>query len=379
MKLQHILVCCDTATQYGRGVIGGLTQFARTRPRWLVQVIPPYTDSVAWQLDSLAPAGIICRGQDESPWFALAQRRQIPTVMVSHNRPFNNVVMPDYRAAGRMGVRHLLERGYRHLAFRGAAILYSQLMEEGCLEAASAARVDCAVFNLTAKPLSNAQIIEQQLAWLQRLPRPLGILCAGDDIAVKVLHSIRVAGYEFGRDVALLGIQNDTLLCESCTPLLSSIAIPQERIGYEAAEQLDQLIRGGASLPAPRLLPPTRVVVRGSSDLAATDDLDLARAADYIRRHLRQRIGVEDVARHVNLSRRTLERRFARHLHHSVDHEIRRQRIEQAKQLLVDTDLSQKRISAMCGFTRPEYLSHTFRKLEGLSPVAYRKRHTLPL
>jgi len=382
MKKQ-IIVISDLMTIYGRSVLAGMGQFARTRTDWSLFPIRARTEADAqWQVAELDPVGVITRGRENEAWMMRLRERGVPIVQVAYSgrEPWPTAVLPDHYLIGRMGAEHLLQRGYRSLAIRGTETDSAQRMVAGFVEVAQEAGVPVNVLNLLPHPrATEAQIISIQRKWIRRLPRPLGLMAVADESAVKLIHSVLLEEMTFGRDVAVLGFSNDIAICESVTPMLSSISIAHERIGYLAAQMLNDLMQGKPAPKQPIRIPPTRVVVRESTDLAATDDLELICAVNFIRDHMRQQIGVQDVADHVGLSRRTLERRFSRHLRHTVDREIRRQRIEQAKRLLIETDLSVKRITAMCGFSRPEHLSRSFRMLEETTPLVYRREHTVPL
>ena len=111
-------------------------------------------------------------------------------------------------------------------------------------------------------------------------------------------------------DVAVVGVDNDDLLCELARPSLSSVVVPAERVGYEAAALLDRLLSGARRPRHPILIPPADVVTRQSSDVVAIDDADVAAAMRFLRDHAHMPLRVADVLKHVPVSRRALERRF---------------------------------------------------------------------
>ncbi len=172
--------------------------------------------------------------------------------------------------------------------------------------------------------------------------------------------------------VAILGGDDDELLCEACSPSLSGLAVASERIGHAAAELLDRLMRGLRPPKTPNLFPPAGVITRQSTDTLAIDDADLARAIRYLREHAPEPITVDSVLREVPISRRKLERNFRQVLDRSPAEELRRLRLERAKELLARTDMPIPRVAAASGFGSPEYLAGVLKKDTGLTPLKYR-------
>jgi len=181
-------------------------------------------------------------------------------------------------------------------------------------------------------------------------------------------------------DVAVVGVDNDDLLCELARPSLSSVIVPAERVGYEAAALLDRLLAGNKPPRDPLLIPPPGVVSRKSSDVLAIDDPVVAQAVRFLRDSAHLPLRVSDVLRAVPVSRRALERRFQAVLGRGLAKEIRRLHVNQAKQLLANSELPMQTIAERCGFSSQYHFSRTFRKAVGTTPTAYRAeiRHLAP-
>jgi LacI family transcriptional regulator len=173
--------------------------------------------------------------------------------------------------------------------------------------------------------------------------------------------------------MAVLGVDNDELFNALVTPSLSSIELPTEQIGFEAAAQLDRLMNGEKLAPL-TLLPPVRVVPRASTDVLSIEDDDIVLAVRFIREHAAEPLQVDDVLDHVPLSRRSLERRFRQLVRHSITDEIRRAHISRAKELLANTDLAMSQVAAGSGFTTATRLGIVFHKEVGESPSEFRRR-----
>lgn len=153
--------------------------------------------------------------------------------------------------------------------------------------------------------------VQQHLAdWLKSLPRPIGIMACSDLRASQILQATRRSRLRVPEDIAIIGVDNDEMLCELSTPTMSSIALNLERIGYEGDALLDELMRGRPHPKRPIRISPLGVVARQSTDVMATEDEFVADAVRFIRSKFHEGIDVSDVLSHAGVSRRTLEVRF---------------------------------------------------------------------
>jgi len=203
----------------------------------------------------------------------------------------------------------------------------------------------------------------------------LGLFASHDSQGVQLSEYCRHLGLRVPDEVAIVGADDDDLLCDLARPSLSSIALPGERIGHEAARMLEQLMAHERLAARQVVLPPVRLVVRASSDMQALPDADVAAAVRYIRDHAHQPIDVRDLLAAVPVSRRSLERRFRRHLDRGIWEEIRRSHLERAKTLLADTDLPMSVVAQRSGFSDSRQLSIAFRQATGGTPTEFRRRH----
>ena len=191
--------------------------------------------------------------------------------------------------------------------------------------------------------------------------------------AQKLLEVCRELDIAVPEEIAVLGVDNDQLLCELSDPPLSSIICNTQRTGFEAATLLDRMMNGEQIASAPVLVAPLGIQTRQSTDILAIDDPDIATALRFIREHALEGINVADVVRHVPLSRRVLESRFKKILGRSPHEELTRLKLERIKQLLTETDLSLSEIARRTGFEHDEYMCVFFRKLEGMPPGQFRQ------
>jgi LacI family transcriptional regulator, galactose operon repressor len=175
-------------------------------------------------------------------------------------------------------------------------------------------------------------------------------------------------------EVAILAGDTDEILCEVCSPPLSSIEVGAHRIGHEAAAILHQMMEGALPPDAPLKIPPQWVLSRRSTDILAIEDAMVARAVRYIQNHAHQGIRVDDVLREVPISRRALELNFKRFVGRLPAEEIRRLRLAKAKELLAQSDMSIEDVAVACGYAGASPFGLAFRKSFGKTPLAFRRQ-----
>jgi LacI family transcriptional regulator len=212
------------------------------------------------------------------------------------------------------------------------------------------------------------------LRWLRDLRKPVGIAATNDHTGRCILGLCRDLELAVPEDVAVLGVDNDDLLCETSDPTMSSVVADHFRIGYEAAQIAARLARGLSVAKKVVLIEPRRVATRASTDSVAVDDPDVSAAMQFIRVHACDGIEVSDVVAKVPVSRTVLQRRFRAVLGRSIHDVIVAARIKRAKELLAETDLPLSDVAERSGITPQPYLNVVFKANVGETPLSYRKR-----
>ena len=229
--------------------------------------------------------------------------------------------------------------------------------------------------SLRADRFDEGDSLEAVAEWVATLPKPIGILGINDVVARQVADACRMADRTVPDDVAIVGVDNEELMCMLSDPPLSSVDPGSKRLGFEAAAMLDRILAGEPPPAEPLVLPPVGVVVRHSSDVLAIDDPDVADAIRFIQNHCAQPISVADVLRAVPVPRRTLDRRFHQRTGRTIHDEIQHARVRRACELLVRTTLPIPQVAQQCGFSGREYFSTAFARITGQPPAAYRKQY----
>ena len=368
--LRRVVVALDTSIHYGRGVIGGVNAYAMEAGNWSLSLRtrrPPRVEDA----EHFAEAdGVVL--QFEAGMEAALRRLPVPLVNVAaHKMPRRlPTVCTDHRRIGEQAAEHLLERGFVNLAAMAAAEHHgSQRRCEGFVACVEAAGYACALVNAEARRRWLG-------AWLGEQARPLGVFVYTDALARELAEVAWELGWPIPDELAIVGVDNDPLACDLGHVTLSCVATPLHRIGYEAAKQLDAWMDAGlnaARLPAlRRMIEPTGVLVRRSSDMWITGDPLIAAVLAYIREHVDRPFVIDDIAAAVGAERRKMERRFKKQLGQTIGAAITRSRMERAQHLLAGSNDSIGGIARACGFSSVSYFGKVFRRFTGRSPVAYR-------
>jgi LacI family transcriptional regulator len=276
-----------------------------------------------------------------------------------------------------MAASHLIERGFRNLAYCGDPSFKWSVLRQTRFEQVALAQ-GCRVASHASIPQNDPAYSWDReekalMKWLKSLPRPIGVMACYDIKAQQLLDACRELSIAVPEEVAVLGVDNDRLLCELASPPLSSVMCNTHRTGYEAASLLERLMSGEKIGAVSTLVKPIGIQIRQSTDTLAIDDPDVASALRFIREHAVLGINVNDVLREVPVSRRVLESRFVRAIGRTPHEEIVRLRIDRVKNLLSETDLSLAEIATRAGFRHDEYMSVAFKKATGMPPSRYRK------
>ncbi len=371
----HVLLIVETAMSFGRGVLEGISRYLIENPPWSVQldlrelqVAPP-----VW-LDRWDGDGIITRST--TPEMAdVIHKRGIPTVNLTDiygDRKLPSI-WNDHDAIGRIAASHLMERGLTHFAYCGfndhhwsdlrCAGFTDEVGQRGYSVSFHAS--DWALARRTGWEHQQARIAK----WLKSVPKPIGIMACNDFRGQHVLEACREAKLSVPEQVAVIGVDNDQVICDFCQPPLTSVIPAAERIGYEAASMLDQLMRGDPLAHPHVTIAPLGIASRQSTDVLAIDDVDVVTALKIIRDRACLGLSVDELLRQVPIARSSLERRFRKFVGRSPQAEIRDVQLKRARQLLHDTDLSLAQIASLTGFKHAEYFSVVFKREIGQTPA----------
>lgn len=369
-KRRSVALLIETSNAYARGLLAGVMAYVRQHQPWSIYLpelgrgdVPP-----KWRGD-----GIIARVETKAIARAVL-RTGLPVVDLSAGRHIRTApwLETDDASIARLAVDHLLERGFRHLAFCGETRFnWSRWRAEHFRALAKERRVSVDVYESSGTD-PWAKEHAALLAWVKRLPKPAGIMACYDIKAQQLLDVCREHGVAVPEELAVIGVDNDPLLCSLTTPPLTSVIPNTQRTGYEAAALLDRMMGGEKIAAKGHFIPPIGVETRQSTDVLALADREIAAAVRFIREHACDGATIGDLLRVVPLSRRVMESRYRKATGRTPHQDLVRFRIERVKQLLAETDHSLERIATLAGFDHPEYMSVAFKRETRTTPGKFR-------
>lgn len=382
-KIPKVFLLIESSRESGRAMLRGIANYAYHHGPWSFYWEPGGLEKGRQRPEFPEADGVIARDVDQAPRERDLIRR-LPGVIIGHRHKEMpgkaNVVTDSVTVAG-MAAEHLMGCGFRHFGFCG----YRNTSWSVGRRDEFVAKIHQAGYEVRLHEVHEVRpdrmvqhekrVRESIVRWLRLVPRPIGLMACNDDLGKEVVEACRQAGLHVPDDAAIIGVDNDEVVCGLSNPPLSSVAINFERAGYEAADVLDQLMRGARRVEPRIMVRASHVVPRQSTDILALEDASLAKALRCIRDHARSSVTVAAVARAAGLSRRVLEKRFRVFLKHSALEEIRRVRTDQIARMLVETELPVGQIAEMLGFEDVQHVARYFRAGKGLSPLAYRKTH----
>jgi LacI family transcriptional regulator len=388
-KRLRIVLLIETSRGYGRMMLDGVADYARAYGPWtFYQGERSLDDPVPPRLRRWKPDGVIARLLDRKQ-AAQIRRLGVPIVDVLGESSYAGVpqVVPDQRSVVRAALNHLLERGYRQLAYAGfEGVWFSN--ERRDLFVKYAAQQGCRAEVFQDRGLRHAvglaRVEEETFrrgqglaAWLRGLPKPIGMMACNDTRAYQVLSVCGECGIAVPGEIAVIGVNDDPVLCKLSDPPLSSVDANAHRIGYEAAALVARMIGGKQPSRAVVHVEAATVVARESTDAVASADADLAAAMEHIRQHACEGLTSDELAAKLAISRRTLYRLFDRHLGRSPREEITRVKLERVKDLLTTTRLPADEIARLAGFEFTETMHRLFRQRFDQPPGAYRAKRRI--
>lgn len=358
-----------------RRLTPSLMPFVQEQQDFRILSIHRPIDELRRLLDALRPSGLITEWQPEVTE-ALVELR-LPTVIAGTDLVYPNVVSIDVDdwEVGAEAAMAFSQAGFKSFACLGNGLPYSEQRIEGFRQA-----VDQAIPTYTETALRDTRYSEHFASpspglvdWIKALPKPVGIFAVHDPLGRFLCEISQQLGYVVPETVAVIGANNDPMVCGLTHPMLSSVSIPWDRIGGRVGREMQALLAGGPGKPVPIHLPPSGVVMRHSANHLAVENRILRRAMSYLSEHFQETISIGQMCDDLRLARRSLERQFKAFYKCTPKQMLSQLRVNRAKQLLSETNHSVALISELCGFNDPERMAVVFKRVAGVSPTSFRK------
>ena len=382
-KIFRIAVQIETNRAHGRALLEGIADYALTRSDWRLEAVEP--SALVDPANLRRYDGFIVRVMDDRTADALAKSRKpvIDTYGRVDTSPIPFIRLDD-DAIAKLADGCFAEHRYTRCAFCGfKGLRFSESRGKAFAAALRTRGVSCEIYDGGASSLRETAVRNERMDatrdndalrwWIRGLRKPVAVFCCNDLRAFQLLKVCADARISVPSDVAVLGVDNDKVLCTFSNPPLSSIDTNPFALGQTAASILDELLTTPKNLPPPMTLhPPHRVVERVSTEFYPMKTPWLSDALVYIRQHLGEGSSAEDVIARLGYSHTTVGKAFRSELGLSVQQEIIRQRRERACRLLKETTMTAAKIASICGYPSAQYFAHRFSARFGVTPDAWR-------
>lgn len=379
--MHKIILLIDFAEDFSRSLLKGISKYAREHGPWVFCQMPLFhretlgVDGILnWARDWEAD-GIIGQLYNDSSVERIVQAG-IPVIAQDFKERFTEIpnITGAHRQTGAMAADYFLRKGFRHFAFYGfKRHVWSRERAEGF--DGRVARSGYTVQYFEREEYSSHDLWHYKPSllsqWLLSLPKPIAVLACDDRMGQHITETCRHSGIRIPDEVAVLGVDNDEMLCELSDPPLSSIMQDAEKGGYDAARLLDQLIRRKIIDFYDIVIEPTQVITRQSTDIYATHDEYITSSLKYIHQHIDKGLRV----RQVPLSRRSLEMRFQQVVGYPIYQYIQNLRMEKFARKLLETDQAVFEIAMDLGLNDTKNIARHFKQVKGCTPLEYRHRY----
>lgn len=382
--IPRVALLIETSRSFGREVLQGIIQYTRLYTPWHLYHLPGDMSQTLPDMARWGGNGIIARIPNAkiekeiletglpTVGITLSDKQRAPGGPCSHFCE----VRADSHAAGKMAAEYFLEKKFRNFAFVGEPQKenWSEQRKEGFCFRLTEEGIHCHCYTTTTSQLNWGKEVDRLGKWLKSLPKPIALLAALDIRGRQVISACGEFGIRVPDEIAVLGIDNDELICGTSQPPMSSIQLDARQGGFRAAEMLGAMMTGKMKKPKCHYAPALRVVERQSTDVLMVSDEIVAEAVRYITVNAIYPISVAKVTEYLQLSRKTVENRFKKSLNCTVLNVINRERIKRIKLLLTETNISIQEIADKCHFDSASNLCKFFRRECQMTMKTYRQQ-----
>jgi len=374
-----ICVALPTSNHLHRQMIEGIVDYSKGRGPWQLFLVTEDDSGVGLrQARNWGANGVIAFGRNAA-WTREIFRWKVPAVLFNctfRNQPARTVYLQrDQENVGKTAAEYFLERGYRSFAFVGAAREedWSVRRGTGFVRRLKRAKKTAFVYPQASEREAEDFGLEapRMRQFLEGLPNGTAIFVAHDHRAQLVLGLCLELGFSLPERFAVLGVDDDRVICETMTPPLSSVSLDGVNSGRLAAQLLTELMEGARVDPVLKLDFP-RVVTRQSTDTTAIDDTVMARTLARVTADLTKPLKINVIAGELGYSSRTLELKARRVFGCTLKEKLNRIRLNEAVRLLSNSELSVQEVASRCGFCSASHLGSRMKAAFGYPPSVFR-------
>jgi len=374
-----VCVVLPTSNHLHRQMVEGIVDYAKANGSWQFFLVTEDDCGIGLQqAKHWGATGVIAIERNDA-WTREIFTWKVPAVLFNcRNKaqpPHTVYLMRDQENIGKTAAEYFLERGYRSFAFIGAATVedWSDRRRNGFLRRLKRAKRTVSVYPQASESEAAdfGREAPRMRTFLKSLPNGTAVFVAHDRRAQLVLGLCLELGLTVPERLAVLGVDDDRIVCEALTPPLSSISLDGVNSGRLAAQLLGELMRGQAVDPVLKLDFP-RVITRQSTDTTAIGDTVMARTLAKVTADLSKPIKLNAIAEELGYSARTLELKARKVFGCTLKEKVNRIRLNAAVRLLSNSELSVQEIAERCGFCGASHLGIRMRAAFGYPPSVFR-------
>ena len=383
--MYKIILLLDFAEEYSKSLLKGISKYSAEHGPWTYCRMPLYYREtigiegiLEWAKDWGAD-GIIGQLYNEMDIQKILDSK-IPVIAQDFKERFKELpnITGSYREAGLMGASYFLQKGFKNFAFYGFNnIVWSRERAEGFEAKIQSVGSKVHYFEHRKSRSTDLWYFKSSSLskWLLSLPKPIALMTCDDNQGLHITEACKQNKIRIPEEVAVLGVDNDEMLCELSDPPLSSIGLDIEKGGYDTAKLMEYMIKNGHDNHYDIFVKPTQIITRQSTDIYATNDDHIASTLKFIHKNIEKNLQVDEVVKQVPLSRRTLEKRFLHITGYPIYKYIFNLRIEKSTQKLLETDQTIFEIAMDLGLTDSKNIARQFKQVKGCNPIEYRKQY----
>ena len=381
----RLLFITDFTEQFAYRFLRGILNYSQGTEHWVVCKMPPsykrklgMEGVVAWAKEWRAD--VVIAQFDPEDDVTLFRKNGIIAMAQDYVAKFDTIpnITGDYALTGTMAAEYFLAKGFKNFGFFGYnGVCWSDERCEAFRSRVQESYPEGANFYMyDGQNIDNMWYYDQSelTTWLKSLPKPIAIMSCDDNQGNILLQACELCCINVPFDVAIIGVDNDEILCNMSNPSMSTINVDIERGGADAAAVAERMVKDPSYKGEDVVLKPLTVIERLSSSVFATNDKEVLMALRFIHANLDSKIIVTDVLENVPMSRRLLEHRFKKMTGMTIYNYISVQRIERFAQLLITSNDSISDIAAKMDEFDTKSISRRFKELKGCTPSNFREK-----
>lgn len=384
--MKNIGILIERERAFSRDLCSGIIHHAQECKDWSLTMLDfesSINPSIAGKFD-----GFIIRAINQKivDTFAATKKPVIDLFEKMTASPFVRV-MQNPTKIGQMAARHFLQHHFTSFGFFGhEGAAYSDMRRDAFLECLRLHRKKCFVYKTPKSAMLNfesAVLLKEKydagdekrsiVNFIKKIPKPIAVFCSHDLRAHQLITACRETGVNVPSEIAILGVDDDKMLCTFSSPSISSINPNAYGIGRKAAQTLSKMMNGEQVEPIIRVNP-GQIVTRASTEIFTLNPPWVSDALVFITKNVHRGISASDVYSHVNRSHTVVDQAFREALDSTVAKEIAGARLREAHRLVVSTDLPFSAVFKLSGFSSIQYFTRSFTAAYGKSPMKVREK-----